>query len=278
MDKTPSTRELEELSTLKSLFHLFGAFIFVFCLGATIHELGHAITITLLGCTATRIYVQPFTASCEKCFGGDPKVYGVYGALYGIMGPLSNVTCATIITLLLWRKRKPILLPLLMMGPISYLTEGVGIVIGIIELPSLSDWGQVIINGNVSPVIVAIIGVAFLAIGIILMLSLFPLLNIKPDDSFMRKLAIFSGLVVYGLLSLMYVSFFDPKRIINRTIVLISIIVLVLFIAAISSSSRYISPLLNYLSRIEKLKVNWSDVRVAFGLDFVFLVIIQLFF
>ena len=259
----------------KSLLLLLGAFSFAYSLGVTLHEFGHAIAYILLGLSDFRINVHPFNHSYTRYTGNVPIDYVKYGVFTGSMGPLFNVTCATIITILVLRNRKPSLLPFALTGAVAYLQEGVSVFIGIIDLPLLTDWGKVIIYGNVSPVIVAIIGAIFITIGCILMFLLLPLVNVTPDDSFMRKLAIFSGIVVYFIISVTYVSVFDPQRVISRMIALVASVALVLILAA---SYRYIYPLLNRISRTDSLKVKWYDVRLAFGLSFVIIVSSLLFF
>ncbi|MFX1569241.1 MAG: hypothetical protein ACFFCV_12830 [Promethearchaeota archaeon] len=245
-------------STLKSMLLVLGAYAFSYCLGLTLHETGHAIALAIVGASNIRIYVHPFALSHAS---GEPLLPEVM-AFTGCMGPLFNILCSCIITLVVWRKRNPKLLPLLMCGGTALTSEGVAIFMSLAQLPLLTDWGQVIIMGGVSPIIIGIIGAIFTITGIIMLLLLFPLENISTHNSFWKLLIILSGFPLYFIISVTYVFIFDPDVLTNRLIALLTTIGLTLLFASIY---KPIFPYLDRISHTDTSKFNWSTIIIAFG-------------
>jgi len=260
-----------ELSTLKSILLLLGAYTFSYCLGLTFHEAGHALAYTILGLSDIRIYVHPFALShCDR--GPVPTEMLPFT---GAMGPLFNIICSTIITLAVWRKRNPKLLPLLMCAGTAFTAEGVAIIIDIAGLPLLTDWGKVMIIGGVSPIIMGIICVFFLVIGTTIILLLLPLINISSRDSYLRRILISIGFILYFIFSVIYVSIFDINVLDNRLIALFSAIGFNFLLMALY---KPIFPYLDRLSHTDTSTVSWSAVIIAFGAALTIIFIDLVFF
>lgn len=259
------------LSALKSILLVFGAYTFSYCLGLIFHETGHALAYTIVGVSDIEIHVHPFALShCSHGFRPTEVL-----PFTGSMGPLFNILCATIVSLSLWRLRNPKLLPLLMWAGTAYIAEGVAMFIDIAELPLLTDWGKVMIIGGVSPVIIGIMGIVFIIIGSIFMLLLLPLENISVRDSFCKRYLITTSISVYFLLSVIYTSIFNLSVLDNRLIAFFSTIIFNLLLTTIY---KPIFPFLDRLSHTNTSSISWSAVKIALGLAFGIIIIVLVFF
>ena len=248
-----------EFSALKSMLLMLGAYTFSYCLGLTIHETGHALAYLIVGgISDIEIHVNPFTESHVSCSYVPIKFFPFTGA----MGPLFNLLCSSILILVLWRKRNPKLLPLLMCAGTNFIVEGVGIFIDIADLPMLSDWGKVMVIGGVSPIIMSIIGAIFIIIGSVVMLLLMPLINVSSHDSYSRRVLILSGSILYFTFSVFYVSRFVPNLLENKLIPLFSAIGFTVLLMALY---KPVFPVLDRISHTEISKVDWSAITIAFG-------------
>ena len=111
---------------MKSFLLLSGSYVFAYCLGVTLHEIGHAIGYVLLDLPSPKIYVHPFTKSYSQLLVVVPDSVLPFTSL---MGPLFNVLIGTIVMGILWIKRNPTLVPFIVMAPVAYFQEGVSIFI-----------------------------------------------------------------------------------------------------------------------------------------------------
>lgn len=173
---------------------LFGAFTFAFTLGEAIHELGHYVADRAYGAEA-RIRLDPFGGSRILLDSPLPKEgIGIACAA----GPLPNIIIGVTLFLLLWQKRSPALLPLLLWGPSALIQEGVTFSLGLLTPGGDGQW---IIQSGVPGWTVLGAGLVFLALGVVGVCALLPLLGLSPGDSFPRKLGIVAG----GMSALMFV-------------------------------------------------------------------------
>lgn len=261
-----------EFSALKSMLLMLGAYAFSYCLGLTFHETGHALAYLIVGgISDIGIHVNPFTESHCSCSYVPPEVF----PFTGCMGPLFNLLCSSIITLVLWRKRNPKLLPLLMCAGTAFIMEGVGIFIDIADLPMLSDWGKVMVIGGVSPIIMSIIAAIFLIIGSTIMLLLMPLVNVSSHDSYWKRVLISSGSILFFIFPVIYVSIFVPNLLENKLIPLSSAIGFNFLLMALY---KPVFPFLDRISHTDTSTINWSVIAIAFGAAFAIISVDLIFF
>ncbi|MHA2035122.1 MAG: hypothetical protein ACW98X_01735 [Promethearchaeota archaeon] len=259
------------LTILGSILLLLGSYTFSYILGLIFHESGHALAYTIVGIPNIRIHVHPFALSyCSSGFR-PPEVLPFTGS----MGPILNLVCSSIISLSLWRKRNPKLLPLLMCAGTAYISEGIGIIIDLVDLPLLTDWGKVMIIGGVSPIIIGIIGVVFLIIGSIFMLLLMPLQNISHRDVFWKRLLITTSISVYFLLSVIYTSIFDASTLEWRLYAFFSALGFSILLTAIY---KPIFPYLDRLSHTETTSIPRSAIIIALGSALGIIIFVLIFF
>ncbi len=259
------------ISTLKSILLVLGAYTFSYCLGLTFHETGHAIALSIVGASDIQIFVHPFALSHCSSAPINPELLPFTGS----MGPIFNILCSTLVSIALWRKRNPKLLPLIMCAGTAFMAEGVAIFMSIMQLPILTDWGQVIIIGGVPAIIIGIIGIIFLIIGSTFLLLLLPLENISTHDSILRIISISVGFSLYFVTSVIYVSIFDPGVFVNR---LIALIAATGFTMLLMSIYKPVFPYLDRISHTETKIVNWLDVGIALGAAFTIIIIDLVFF
>ena len=109
---------------------LSGAFTFAFLMAEMIHEFGHYLAHVAFGNHDVGVLLDPFGGSriTGLTSSTDQALIATTAA-----GPLFNLLLGITTTILLWRNRKPILLPLLLWGPIALVQEGVNLSLGLLS-------------------------------------------------------------------------------------------------------------------------------------------------
>jgi hypothetical protein len=156
----------------------FGAFLFAFTLNSyIIHEAGHAFGGVLFGCQFKGLNVNPFGSGGWRNQCPEPMtqagkfIQGMGGEIFGL--PISIA-----VTLLLWRKRSPSLLPLLMSAAVICIGNLLSVLDSMSSYPNfVFDYGFAI-QAGIPPFILSIIAITSLVLGIILMDLLLPLAGI----------------------------------------------------------------------------------------------------
>lgn len=182
-----------------SILLLFGSFVFAFCLGEAVHELGHFLTHRAYGVEVGMV-LDPFGAS--RILHGSAAPQEILG-ITSAAGPLLNLLAGLALSLSLWHLRRPALLPLLLWGPVALVQEGVTFSLGL--LTSGGDAQLVVDWGVPAPVLLGL-GFCFLATGVALLCGLLPLVGLSSTDPFGRKLGIVAGGMVSFLLIRLLVS------------------------------------------------------------------------
>jgi hypothetical protein len=272
------------ITLLKAALLFMGASFFAFCLCLFVHEIGHYLSFTILGIPSGGIVLNPF--------GGNYAIrLGEYGtpwrrALFGFSGPFLTVLIGVMVSLLLWRRRAPVLLPLLMVGSTSLLTESVGMILDITD--ASGDWAKVMQIG-IPAGILWLLAVVMLIAGCIWMLQLLPLTGIRSQDALWRKLVVYlAGFPVFFLCAVIYQTLFGGDYYIPgrggpllmedlrkaKSIQLGASIVLTIMVTALH---KPLFPWLDRLSHTPVGQVRWRDTLIAIGLGAA-IVIIQLVF
>ena len=184
------SQRLSGAQLIRSMLLFFGAFLFAFTINSyIIHEAGHALGGVLFGCQFEGLNVNPFGTGgwrnqCPETMTLTGKVIqGLGGQIFGL--PLSIA-----VTFLLWRKRSPILLPLLMSATVICTGNLISVLDSIPSYPDfIFDYGWALYIG-IPPFILWAIGIASLVFGIILMDLLMPLAGIRATEPFWKVLAL----------------------------------------------------------------------------------------
>jgi hypothetical protein len=182
-----------------AMITFLGSYFFSVSLTVLIHEVGHAIALFVFGYPDINLKVTPFyggtTSSADLSLNNEVFIIAA--------GPFFDLFCASIITISLWHKRSTRLLPLLMYGGTAFLLEGVVMFNTFFTSAGITDWDALIYLG-LSPILIAVLTFIVLIIGSIFMYILWPLTNIFVYDSFLKKLYINSGYILYLILSIVF--------------------------------------------------------------------------
>lgn len=258
---------------LKTTLLIFGAFAFSFNLGNAVHEFGHAVADYAAGIPLSNIHVilHPFLSPHMAIDGGIPdNLMGLPDAA----GPLANVLLGLILFTLLWRIRKPYLLPFLFCGPLACIQEGFGQIINISQIGT--DAARIVAAGFPSFALILILALLLLA-GIVLFILVVPVSGIHQNDKFPKRLCILAaGMLPYGFIMLI-VNFLtnapqpDISRSINITagFAIISILVSLLY--------GPVNRIMNRFTSYKEYHVSWLSSFFTLGM-LVSIVLLQLFF
>jgi hypothetical protein len=230
-----------------------------------IHEFGHVLALLVGGVTDFQIILNPFI--------GSRVIWDVNPNLLWLVNPagwITNISLSTLITLVLWRKRKPVLLPFLMWSSIAYIQEGLTILMDL-SSPG-SDAAIQVLLGTPSFVLV-ILGLILFVGGIIVIWFLFPLLNISSETKFWDKFIILViGFSVYMVAVVVYASSFAPFDAPFQVPKVIFTIILAFILSALY---KPLKPLLEKFVYTATKTSNWMTIWITLGLSGI-LIIFQL--
>ena len=236
---------------------LLGSFTFVFLLGEAVHELGHFLAHRAYG-VEVGIRLDPFGGS--RILHGSNAPVEIWG-ITSLAGPLFNVLVGITVSLILWRKRNPWLLPLVLWGPVALVQEGVTFSLGML---TPGGDAQLIIDWGVPTAVILGLGILCLLLGIAWIGGLLPLVNLSPSDSFLRKFAIVAG----GMLSFMVLRLLGsllsaPGLLIENAVPLVFGLLLATFVVLLH---RPLDPIFQRLSASEVFPVTRSEAGFALAL------------
>jgi hypothetical protein len=227
---------------------LLGSFVFAFCLGEAVHEVGHYLAHRAFG-VDVGIRLDPFGGS--RILHGSSAPREIWG-ITSVAGPLLNLLAGMTLSLSLWWKRRPALLPLLLWGPIALVQEGVTFSLGML---TPGGDAQLIVDWGVPAAVLVSLGVLSLALGISLICGLLPLVNLSPADTLSRKfIVVTGGMVSFMFLRLLVSSFFTPDLAVENTVPLVFALLLASIVVMLYGP---LYPILNRISRTEPVSVTW---------------------
>ena len=189
--------ELRTSQTLKSILLLAGSFIFAFLIGETTHEFGHYLAHLVYGTSDVRVHLDPFGGSH---IAGVASLPVDVAAVTSAAGPLLNLALGLSFFLMLWRVRRPALLPLLLWGPVAMVQESVTFSLGLL---TPGGDAQLIAAAGIPRPVILIAGICLLVMGLGTIALLLPDAGVEADDPPSRKFWI----VLAGMCSLMFVRF-----------------------------------------------------------------------
>jgi len=211
---------------INSILLLAGSFTFAFLLGELVHDYGHYLGHLAHGNPDNvQVHVDPFGGTMIVGVTSLPdKIISVTSAT----GPLFNLLLAVTCLLLLWRIRRPALLPLLLWGPIAMIQEGVTFSLGMMTPGGDAQW---IATLGVPRPIILLTGSFLLVAGVKTISLLLPLTDMERDASFKNKFLI----VLLGMCSLMFVRFIysfvaSPASVVENLIPMIFSLLLAVFV------------------------------------------------
>ncbi len=213
---------------IKSILLLAGSFTFAFLWGEFVHDSGHYLSHLAYGNTQVQVHFDPF---------GGTHIIGANGlpdralAVTSAAGPLPHLALALVTFALLWRVRRPMLMPLLLWGPVALIQEGVTFSLGLLTPGGDARW---IATLGIPPFILLINGITFLMTGLGLVSVLLPMVGLKRDDTFRYKLLVlFAGMCSLMLIRSIHSVLIATTGILENLIPLIFSLLLAICAAAI---------------------------------------------
>jgi hypothetical protein len=176
---------------------LGGAFTFAFLLAEMIHDCGHYLCHQTYGNIQVQVHFDPFGGT--HIVGADHLPAEIL-AITSAAGPLSNLAFGVICFVVLWKQKRPILLPLLLLGPLAMIQEGVTFSLGLLTPGGDAQW---ISNLGFPQSGLLAIGMLLLTGGLVALTLLLPLAGIEPGNPARRRLLI----VLFSICPLMLIRF-----------------------------------------------------------------------
>lgn len=239
-----------------AMFIFLGSYFFSVCLTVLIHETGHALALLIFRYPDIKLVVTPFYGNTTSSMPLSMN----NAAFIIAAGPIFDLFCASIITISLWHKRNPKLLPLLMYGGTAFLLEGVVMFNTFFTNSIITDWYGLIYFG-LSPVLVGILTSGVLIIGSIFMYILWPLTSISVHDSFLKKLYINSGYILYLFLSIVFSIITNlPSLPEFWFLIILNSIVATILLSIRIILYRPVFPIIDHLTHTEVYNYNYKDV------------------
>lgn len=246
----------------RSLLFLASSFILAFCLQVTVHELGHFLTGLLVGAQGGKVFLHPFYNS-QVAFKSIPGVTGL--VLVGVMGPGLDVFLATLLSLLAWSKKSPLLLPLLMWGSIAYIGEGIGMLSSLAVYPEYYEDITQLFRLGVSPTPIIVVSILFVLIGLFWMALVTPTAGLAESAPFWKRLAAYlCCLPLYFGLAIIYIQIFNPTDVGTLEVRTQQLLISLVFALLLTLLHRPIHGLMKRLIRPRVvIQPSWSIVGLS---------------
>lgn len=236
---------------LKSIFLLSGSFLFGRFFATFLHEHGHAIAAWATGARVSRIVFHPFNWSYINYYGSKAE----YENFIIWAGTLFAAFVALLLIIIVWRWRKPGLLPILMTGAIACSKDGAYLIVSGIA-NTRGDGASLVKHGTPLVVVVAV-GFILFAIGILLVFTCLGLLGIGPEKKIKFRILVFSGGFLPYLTAMLLYHLRNKEELNTWLIRILGSMVLVFFFALLSG---FVQRRLRWFRHIKAKMVTWSAV------------------
>ncbi len=256
--------------TLRIVLLLSGAFMFAYCFGIVIHELGHVLAYRWYGVPTKTFVIHPFGRNYM-----EPTFDISYGTLLVFSsGSLFNVICAVVCSIVLRRAATLFLMPFFMWASTALIQESIAMILDIANGGTF-DWSMVVAAG-IPGWLVACISALFLILGSLYFLRLIAFAGLTRNTPFVKVFGInLVSVVPYFLLALIYASTFQKTMMFAKSVPLLSSICLSLVLSVV------FRPTYAWLERAAPDRkfgpVTWTHAAWSFGLALL-IVLIGLFF
>ena len=207
---------------------LSGAFIFAYCFGIVIHEIGHVLAYRFYGVSTKTFVIHPFGRNyMEPEFDIERGQLLIYAS-----GSLFNVICAVLFSILFRRVRSLFIVPFLMWGSTSLIQESIAMILDIANGGQF-DWSMVVRAGF--PLwLVIVLSISFLTLGSLYFLRLMAFAGLGRSDSYTRILGVsLVSVVPFFLIALIYAGLYQKTMIFAKTIPFVSSIGLAIILSVI---------------------------------------------
>jgi hypothetical protein len=254
--KTPSER-LPALRSMLLFFCLLLVFRFVQLI---LHEGGHCLYLVPRDIPFT-LYIHPFLLS-GYCRPGINNIWS------DLLGTMTALPLAALISLLFWKRRSLALLPIVMLFPfVASLHEGVNV------MGLEGDFLNIVQINGLSPVPFYVLGGSIVLVGVLFLFALFPLLGLDPKDKgslFVLPAAMFLNSALTFLVAYLFVpgspidsEYFLAQEIMAQASPFLPQTVIGLILAVVYFTLyRKVAPRLPAWLRTETVALTWRDLRL----------------
>ncbi len=215
---------------IRATLLLFGSVALVMNLSVAVHELGHLIADRLNGLDA-RIVLEPFRGSFTDVLEPFPdELMGWPDAA----GPIANLMVGLVLLAVIWRVRRPVLLPLLLWAPMALVQESTTAIVQLATDEPGTDWVRIVATGIPGGLVVAG-GLIGLLAGLTLLVAILPVSGLSVDGTYQRKAAMLAtGMGGYLLLSLVVSVVFGFADVdVARNVRLVAFVVVLALLVAV---------------------------------------------
>lgn len=182
---------MDKPSPVKMGLLLLGSFILAYLAAETLHELCHSGAAILTGGHSSGIVVDPFNWSYSSSYSFQHPV------IHTAAGALGSSFIALFLFVLLIRWPKPVMLPLLLIGPITLINNGEYWAWDIITGSGMDACN--LAEGGISPWLLLSAGIVQCILGIILAVYLMCRVGLT-NQTFKNRLIVFAiGIIPYAL-------------------------------------------------------------------------------
>jgi len=208
---TPSARDIAgdramRAPWLASAALLSAAVAIAVNLEIALHELGH-LTANALAGVGSRIELHPFEPSRTVLDGALPAGALTFSAA---AGPAAAVAAGALLLVALWRARRPLLLPILLTGPLALVMEGANALIQLIDGAPGTDW--TIVATSVSTGLLAVVATAAVLVGLAALVRLMSIAGVDWRGHTSTRLSVtLLGFTPYFLAGLAWVWLLGPE-------------------------------------------------------------------
>ena len=235
---------------LKSILLLFGSFLFGRFFATFLHEHGHAVAAWTTGVKVYRIVFHPLNWSFIS-LGSR----GEYGNFITWSGSLFAVFVGLLMVIIVWRWRRPSLMPILMTAVVACTKDGAYLIIS--SLFNTRGDGAALVERGTPLIIVIAVGFVIFTIGISLAFTCLNLLGIGTGNKIKSRILIFgAGIFPYLIAMLIY----HLRYMEELNIWLIRIFGSIALVSSFAVLSGFVQRSVQWLRNAETKTVTWLAV------------------
>jgi len=214
-----------KIRAVKTGLLLAGSFCIALLAAELLHELCHAAAALLTGGYFGKIVIDPF--SWSHTYSSSPN----HPIIFIAAGAIGSSIIALLLYILLIRWSKPIMLPLLLLGPVSLLENSMYWIVDTITGSGMDACN--LINFGVPIPVVFLIGGLLFVIGIVLAIHLMRTIGVTNETFTIRLIILSIGILPYEIATLIWNWFFCREELHLWLIYSSSTVVLIIFIVVI---------------------------------------------
>lgn len=260
MDKqVQSTQEF-----VRGLMVVGVSFIVAFCIQVIVHELGHYIAGIFVGATGGRVILSAFGNS-KVIFSHTPG--GSAQVIIGVMGIVLDMVLACSIGIMLWNKKHPVLLPLMLWGSIAFIGEGIGMISSLGVYPEYIEDITNLLPLGVPSELILMMSILMVIVGLIWMVLIMPQAGIGLEVGFIKRFMVyFCCLPLYFLIAMAYIQLFTPMSSDMLEVRGYQLMISLLFAIVLSVFHKPISRILGNFIKPKELTIpQKSDLAILVG-------------